>query len=438
MARVLLVDDEPDFVAAAEAILATHDHDVSSADSLERARATLAEAVPDVLLLDLMLPDGNGLELLDELADTGLRRVVLITGHPGIKSHISSLSGPSVSYLTKPIDGNDLIKLMSEIEGDEPPAASTMDGLPQHFGLIVGEHENMHRLYEQIEKVARTNTPVLIVGETGTGKELVAEAIHRASARSGEFVAVNCGSLSLELAGSELFGHERGSFTGAVKRHTGFFRRADEGTLFLDELTEMPLELQPHFLRVLETGKVLAVGDDKETRVNVRVLSATNREPENAVAESLLREDLYFRLSVFPIHVPPLRERAGDVPLLVEHCLRELGAGERSFAEEALRRLRAYRWPGNVRELRHVVQRALIMADPGDEQIALPERFDSPFGAAQRGSLEAGRSIRDVERELIEHTLAHFDGDKRTAAETLGISLNTLYNRLNSYEAERS
>lgn len=439
MARILLVDDEPDFVAAAEAILATHKHDVSSADTLEQARACLTSAVPDVLLLDLMLPDGNGLELLEELGDSGLRRVVLITGHPGIKSHIKNLSGPSVSYLTKPIDGNDLIKLLKDIEADERDAAATEE-LPPHFGLIVGEHEKMHALYEHIEKVGRTDTPVLIAGETGTGKELVAESIHRASRRSGEFVAVNCGSLSRDLAGSELFGHEKGSFTGAVKRHTGFFRRAHEGTLFLDELTEMPLDLQPNFLRVLETGKVLAVGGDKETGVDVRVVSATNRKPEQAIADKVLREDLYFRLSVFPIHVPPLRERARDVPLLVDHFLRELRStgDERSFSDEALTRLKAYRWPGNVRELRHVVQRAFIMADADAERIDLPERFDSPFGTAdaQRG-LEAGRSIRDVERELIERTLAHLEGDKKAAAETLGISLNTLYNRLNSYEAEQ-
>jgi DNA-binding NtrC family response regulator len=278
MARVLLVDDEPDFVSAAQAILATHDHEVSSADTLEQARGLLAQSVPDVLLLDLMLPDGNGLELLEELAESGLRRVVLITGHPGIKSHIKKLSGPSVSYLTKPIDGNDLVKLMKEIDADERKAKGG-DALPHHFGLIVGEHECMHALYDQIEKVGRTNTPVLIVGETGTGKELVAESIHRASNRSGEFVAVNCGSLSRDLAGSELFGHEKGSFTGAVKRHSGFFRRADEGTLFLDELTEMPTDLQPNFLRVLETGNVLSVGGEKERRVDVRMVSATNRRP---------------------------------------------------------------------------------------------------------------------------------------------------------------
>jgi DNA-binding NtrC family response regulator len=381
------------------------------------------------LLLDLMLPDGNGLELLDEVSDLGLKRIVLITGHPGIKSHIKSLSGPAISYLTKPITARELTEAVRA--ADETTAAQD-----SHFGLLIGEHPTMLTVYEQIERAAPTALPVLIVGETGTGKELVAEAIHRASGRGGGFVAVNCGSLSGELAASELFGHEKGSFTGAVRRHTGAFTRAQGGTLFLDELAEMPTALQPHFLRVLETGKVPPVGGEQEVSVDVRVVAATNRNPEEAVASKLLRQDLYFRLNAIPLAVPPLRARASDVPLLVKQFLAELCSDgiAREFSDESMQRLAAYQWPGNVRELKHVVQRALIMSDAAKPEIDLPERFDSPFGAvgAQQG-LEPGRSIRDVERELIERTLTHFDGDKKAAAETLGISLNTLYNRLNAY-----
>jgi DNA-binding NtrC family response regulator len=281
---------------------------------------------------------------------------------------------------------------------------------------------------------------VLVLGETGTGKELVAEAIHRASGRAGQFVAVNCGSLSRELAGSELFGHEKGSFTGAVRRHLGFFKRADAGTLFLDELAEMPVDLQPHFLRVLETGAVLPVGSEKEDQVNARIIAATNRDPKKAIAEKSLREDLYYRLSVFPIALPPLRERAMDVQPLVEHFLRDSrtpSGAPRAFSGESLKRLQAYHWPGNVRELKHVVQRAAIMSDPEAEELGLPDRFESPFGDQEaRQGLTIGRSIRDVERELIMRTLEHLNGDKKAAAETLGISLNTLYNRLNAYEGK--
>ena len=360
-----------------------------------------------------------------------------ITGHPGIKSLIKNLSGPTVTYLTKPIDSRDLMSALSDLRISTGTAQGDAEREPVHFGLLIGESAPMRAVYEQIEKVARTDSPVLIVGETGTGKELVAEAIHRSSERTGRFVAVNCGSLSRDLAGSELFGHEKGSFTGAVRRHLGFFKRADSGTLFLDELAEMPLELQPHFLRVLEKGFVLPVGSEQEERVDSRLIAATNRDPRKAIADKALREDLYFRLSVFPIALPPLRERVEDIPLLVEHFLR-LASGEdslpRRLSDAGMARLKAYHWPGNVRELRHVVQRATIMSDPGANELVLPDRFESPFGE-QRQGLTIGRSIRDVERELITRTLEHLNGDKKAAAETLGISLNTLYNRLNAYDS---
>jgi DNA-binding NtrC family response regulator len=437
MANVLLVDDEPDFVAAAKEMLQLHGHTVASAERLESARRLLGGAAPDVLLLDLMLPDGNGLELLEELRESPVKRVVFITGHPGIKSLIKNLSGPSVSYLTKPIGSTELLRTV-ETDADTE-SSSAVEGNHLHFGCLIGESPAMLSVYEQIEKVARTPSPVLILGETGTGKELVAESIHRASVRPGQFVAVNCGSLSRELAASELFGHEKGSFTGAVRRHPGFFKRADGGTLFLDELAEMPIELQPHFLRVLETGSVLPVGSEREVPVDARIVAATNRDPKKAISDKALREDLYYRLSVFPITLPPLRSRIQDVPLLVDHFLSQAqttGPEGRKFSAEDAARLRAYHWPGNVRELRHVVLRAAIMSDPSDSALRLPERFDSPFNESngQQG-LAIGRSIRDVERELIMRTLEHLNGDKRAAAETLGISLNTLYNRLNAYEA---
>jgi DNA-binding NtrC family response regulator len=436
MASVLLVDDDLDSLSAASDLLQSQGHDVVTANSLAAARSQLSDSMPDVLLLDLILPDGSGLELLDELSGRGSPKIVLITGHPGIKTHIANLSGPAVSYLTKPIDARDLAAAV-RADNDETP----IEEAGNHFGLLVGEHATMHAVYQQIERVARTDTPVLIVGETGTGKELVATAIHRASGRKGRFVALNCGSLSGELAASELFGHEKGSFTGAMRRHSGAFKRADGGTLFLDELVEMPINLQPHFLRVVETGTVQPVGSEKEEDTSTRIVAATNRDPERAIAENLLRQDLYFRLNVFPISLPPLRTRRADIPLLVRHFLKGLRRDqpERAFSDESMRRLEAYQWPGNVRELRHVVQRALIMSDAGSAELELPAHFESPFagGATQQG-LEAGRTISAVEQELIELTLAHFDGDKKAAAETLGISLNTLYNRLNAYRETES
>jgi DNA-binding NtrC family response regulator len=443
MARVLLVDDEADFASAAVEMLQQHSHQVWTAGTLREARTRLDRSAPEIVLLDLILPDGNGLELLPELADRKLKKIVMITGHPGIKSRIRDLSGPSISYLTKPFAGSDLVRVLGDEHDGKSPAwhAEIRGAWTLHFGRLVGEHERMHAMYEQIEKVARTETHVLVAGETGTGKELVAESMHFASGLGGEFVVVNCGSLPTGLAGSELFGHEKGSFTGAVRSREGFFRRADGGTLFLDELTEMPMELQSHFLRVLETRKVLPIGAEKERTVNARIIAATNRNLDEAIADHSLRQDLYFRLTAFPIAVPPLRDRSSDIPLLAQFFLDQLtgASGRQHFSEGALRRLQAYGWPGNVRELRHVVQRAVIMSGSAGDEVSLPTRFDSPFVAAERQSgVEAGRSIREVERELIEHTLAHFDGDKRSTAAALGISLNTLYNRLNAYQRSKS
>ena len=275
---------------------------------------------------------------------------------------------------------------------------------------------------------------MLIQGESGTGKELVAEAIHALSGRKGAFIPVNSGGLMKDLISSQLFGHEKGSFTGASNKHAGFFERAHQGTLFLDEITEMPPDMQTHLLRVLESGKVLRIGAEQELPVDTRLLAATNRDPLQAVREGALREDLYFRLRVFPIVLPPLRERKGDVTLLAESFLSELNernGTRRCFTPEALQRFEQHLWPGNVRELKHTIHRAYIMAET--DLVAAPDRFDEDLPGEIEG-LSVGRSIADVERDLIMSTLQHFGGDKNAAAATLGISLKTLYNRLKSYE----
>jgi two-component system, NtrC family, response regulator HydG len=359
---------------------------------------------------------------------------VLITGHPAIKSQITNLSGPSVSYLTKPINGTDLLGLFKDMDRPTPSSADSA----LHFGLLVGESPQMHAVYKSIAKIAPTDCAVLISGDTGTGKELVAQAVHLVSGRKGEFVAVNSGSLQRELAGSELFGHQKGSFTGATRQHTGVFQRADGGTLFLDELTDMPIELQAHLLRVLETGRVSPVGSERDIEVDARVIAATNRSPEQAIDENLLREDLYYRLSVYPIWIPPLSQRRSDIPLLIEHFLHEMEGRygkQRWLSDDSLQRLQTHDWPGNVRELKHVIHRAFILADGGSGEMQLPESFEggSVADAAANGGVSVGRSIKDLERELILRTLEHFDGDKKKAVEVLGISLNTLYNRLHLY-----
>ncbi len=430
MANLLIVDDEPAFTSGIAEYLRLNGHDVAEAESLELARTHLDASTPDVLLLDLMLPDGSGLELFDHFKEQRPQQIIIITGHSGVKSLIGGMAGDGVSYMTKPIEPRELLNLLdlpsddADVE-DDPGSA--------HFGLLVGESEPMQAVYQMIEQVAPTDSTVFVQGESGTGKELVAEAVHRLSGRKGRFVPVNCGGLSKELIASQLFGHEKGSFTGAAKRHIGFFERANGGTLFLDEITEMPADMQTHLLRVLETGKILRVGAEDEIAVDTRLVAASNRDPSKAVADGILREDLYFRLGVFPISLPPLRERPGDIELLAQTFLEQLNAKYKtgkSFSGDALRQLATYSWPGNVRELKHAVHRAFIVS--ADGTVEAPEQLAEPDSNDIEG-VRAGRSIADVEKDLILATLQHYKGDKKAAATSLGISLKTLYNRLKDY-----
>jgi DNA-binding NtrC family response regulator len=309
---------------------------------------------------------------------------------------------------------------------------------------MVGSSELMQQVYDLILRVAPTDASVLIVGETGTGKELVAQTLHELSPRAKRpFVPINCGAVPSGLIESELFGHERGSFTGAERRRKGVFEQADGGTLLLDEITEMPIDLQVKLLRVLETGTVVRVGGDQVNRVDVRVLAATNREPEKAVAEGKLRQDLLYRLLVFPIALPPLRQRDDDVTLLSHHfvdALNRRAHATKRFSEAALERLRSHAWPGNVRELKHVIERGFILTT-GDEIGADSIRIEGDARQtlrAEDGSrlvVEVGASIREVEKRLILTTLERLKGDKKQTADVLGISLKTLYNRLNAYRA---
>ncbi|MEZ5980516.1 MAG: sigma-54 dependent transcriptional regulator [Planctomycetota bacterium] len=303
---------------------------------------------------------------------------------------------------------------------------------------LVGSSRAMQRLYDLVTRVARTDATVLVSGETGTGKELVARAIHRLGRRADRpFVALNCAAVQPSLVESELFGHEPGSFTGASRRRKGCFELANGGTLFLDEITEMSTELQTRLLRVLETDEFRRVGGERSIRVDVRLVAATNRDADAAVRDGELREDLYYRLEVFPIRVPPLRERERDIQMLASHFLAALDEGAdapKSFHPDALARLRAHAWPGNVRELRNVVERAHILAtgatiDP--DHVDLPSDTTPPTDRVVE--IVPGTPIAEMEKRLVVATLEHTSGDKREAAKLLGISLKTLYNRLNSY-----
>jgi DNA-binding NtrC family response regulator len=306
------------------------------------------------------------------------------------------------------------------------------------FGRLYGSSTVMQDVYRMIEKVAPTEATVFITGESGCGKELVARTIHERSPRArGAFVAINCGAIPQNLIEAELFGHERGAFTGANRQHRGCFERAEGGTLFLDEITEMPIEMQVRLLRVLETGRFVRVGGDGEIRTNVRVLAATNSDALDAVRDGRLREDLMYRLAVFPIVLPPLRERDGDTELLAEHFLQNLnveGGMSKRFSRAALTTIRAYHWPGNVRELKNAVHRAFIMAEEFVELDLSGLACPAVEGECLR--MPVGTSLAEMERQAIFATLDHCRGNKRRAAEMLGVSLKTLYNRLTAYQAD--
>ena len=315
----------------------------------------------------------------------------------------------------------------------------TIEKSLKHFGLLFGGSQAMESLYRQMERVALTDATVLLEGESGTGKELIAQAVHKASARGKQqFVAVNCGAIPSHLIEAALFGHEKGSFTGALKQHLGYFEHASGGTLFLDEITEMPADMQVKLLRVLESGSFLRVGGSTEVRVNLRLIAATNRALQSAVEEGSLRQDLMYRLAVFPIRVPPLRERGNDIELLAQHFLQDLNhqAGtHKHFSKNALDKIKNYGWPGNVRELKNRVHRAYILAN---EVVMLEEPLQSqssirPLLVNGILNFSIGTPLADAQREIILATLQHFSGNKRLTAQALGISLKTLYNRLKEY-----
>ena len=478
MPHALVVDDDPDSAASLRALIAGEQFTVAVAHNLRDARRQISLQQPDILLLDLRLPDGNGMDLLADPKLVANSEVVLCTGHANLETSIQALRLGAADYLVKPVNLKQLQGVLSRIMKPAALQAEVEDltaNLEQsgHFGHLWGRSAPMQRIYQQISRVAGTSVSVFITGESGTGKEVVAQTVHDLSRRRKRpFLAVNCGAISPNLIESEIFGHEKGSFTGAERQHQGFFERASGGTLFLDEITEMPLELQVKLLRVLETGRFMRVGSTTSQETDVRIIAATNRSPYQAVATGRLREDLLYRLNIFPIELPPLRERAADIPLLAEHFLSAISEQEgvtRRFTPSALAALSAYPWPGNVRELRNAVQRAYVM-EPGEliDETWLPGAAESgaasswgplgavaaevpltpamapPAPAAAAGpapavpsiTLPIGSSVAQAERALMLATLRHFNHHKERTAAALGISLKTLYNRLKEYAAE--
>jgi DNA-binding NtrC family response regulator len=441
--HALIVDDDPEVLQVLTEFVTREGFSATAASSLRQAREQLVASPPDILLVDIQLPDGSGLDLLDGFEAGAEPEVVLITGNASVETAVDALRRGVTDYLTKPVDFARLKMALAnlartlQMKGEIGILRTELRKLGR-FGPLIGSSAPMQKVYDLIGRVAKTDAGVLITGETGTGKEVVAQTIHSLSRRSKQpFVPVDCGAISATLIESELFGHERGSFTGAERLHKGHFERAHRGTLFLDEVTEMPLELQVKLLRVLETSAVTRVGGSQPVKVDVRIIAATNRVAEDAVKAGKLREDLLYRLNVFPIPLPPLRERGDDVERLAEHFLGELNAAEgtaKRLTAAGRERLRRHGWPGNLRELRNVLQRGFILAGEGEGVDPIPERMVQE--TASPGLLmPVGTPLDEAERLLILATLEKFEGDKKRAAAALHISLNTLYSRLNEYKA---
>jgi len=425
---LLIVDDDRDFANAAADFARSRGFTPYLAHSLEQSRRSVHLPSIDLLLLDLGLPDGDGFDLLDEIDLSEHGQIAIVTGQPSVESAARAVSLPVVDYLIKPLCPEQFSALLD----NAATRARPIPGNGSTRGDMIGESPGIRRLFDTIERVAPSEASVLITGESGTGKELVARAIHANSGRPGPFVAVNCGAIASDLLASQLFGHERGSFTGASTRHTGYLEQANLGTLFLDEITEMPPQLQVYLLRVLETGQVTRVGGTENLPVDVRIVAATNRNPSTAVEDGTLRSDLFYRLADIILELPPLRSRGSDVFLLARCFLDRLnmkyGLNKR-FAPGTDRILMRHDWPGNVRELRSAVQRAFLV-ESGDEIHVRPVPGKSMQRDASHVVFSVGMTYAQVEREMLLKTLAHFDNDRTRTAHALGVSVRTIHNQL--------
>jgi DNA-binding NtrC family response regulator len=451
--RILIVEDEDNARKGYEALLRRWNFEVIGVASGEEALAKFQDFQPSVILLDVELPGMNGLDLLTHLGEEIQRiPIIIITGRGSDERVVQAIEAGAYWYIEKPLKPPVLRALLDRALGrvrDQQAVAALTRDLRSagKLGVLVGTSPAMQDVMRQVEMAAPSTASVLITGETGSGKEMVARSIHMLSPRAERpFVAINCSAIPESLMESEIFGHEKGAFTGAAERRIGCFELADGGTLLLDEIGEMPAQTQAKLLRVLEDRKVRRLGSKVETPVDVRVLAATNKNPEEAVADGHLRQDLYFRLNVFHIHLPPMREHKEDLPQLVEHLLGDISAKHHKkvsgVGNDVMDLFKSYPWPGNVRELRNVLERAAIASDRGTvsrQHLAsdfgrTPATTNSGLGAIR---FPVGTTVDAAERELILQTLNATSQNKTRAAELLGISLKTLHNKLKEYEAGR-
>ncbi len=455
--NVLIVDDEESQRAPLAAMISAWGFTVQTAADGQEALDKLTAFTPHVIITDLMMPRMDGFELMKRLgADGNMPPSIVLTAFGNIETAIQTIHDLGAFwFLEKPIQPAAMRVLLERATAQSQLAEETerLQRQLTYQGVLVdmvGTSPQMQQVFSVVRQVAPSKASVLVVGESGTGKELVARAIHQLSPRrGGPFVAINCAAMPETLMESELFGHERGAFTGAVERHSGCFELAQHGTLLLDELAEMPAGTQAKLLRVLEDSRVRRLGGKAEISVDVRVIAATNRNLDDALKKGDLREDLYYRLNVFQIALPPLRSRQGDLPILCEaligHLNRKHALNVTSITPEVMEAFKKYAWPGNVRELRNVLERAVIMAGEGVIQMGhLPLDFGVQVGSRQAAPafepenirLPVGTTVSEAERAMIQLTLQHTKNNKTRAAEILGISLKTLFNKLKEYGAD--
>jgi len=452
--NVLIVDDEESQRAPLAAMISAWGFNAETASDGQEALDKMAMFTPNVMVTDLMMPRMDGFELMKRLAaDGNMPPAIVLTAFGNIETAIQTIHDLGAFwFLEKPIQPAALRVLLERAASQNQLAEETerLHRQLSYSGVLVdmvGTSGPMQQVFTVVQQVAPSKASVLVVGESGTGKELVARAIHQLSGRrAGPFVAINCAAMPETLMESELFGHEKGAFTGALERRAGCFELAQHGTLLLDELAEMPSGTQAKLLRVLEDSRVRRLGGKGEISVDVRVIAATNRNLDEALKKGDLREDLYYRLNVFQIALPPLRQRMSDLPVLCEtlitHLNKKHGCNVTYVTQDVMDAFRKFSWPGNVRELRNVLERAVIMAGDGAIQLAhLPYDFGVSVGSRVPAQvfepdsirLPVGTTVSDAEKALIQLTLQHTKNNKTRAAEILGISLKTLFNKLKEY-----
>lgn len=447
--RVLVIDDEDNARDGLNDLLSSWGYEVALASDGKMGLHMAKKFQPHVILSDLMMPELDGLALLDKLKEEKILQettVIILSAHGNIDTAVEAMKKGAVDFLTKPLD---VVRLKILLEGAAKRLQIDQEMIVLKdkvrrlgtFGKLNGTTPRMKSVFKQVQVIAPTTASVLITGESGTGKELVAKAIHQNSKRKDKpYIAINCAAIPETLLENELFGHEKGAFTGAYAQDQGCFELTDGGTIFLDEIGEMSPDMQTKLLRVLENGTFRRIGGKKELQVDVRVIAATNRNLEEAVEEGAFREDLFYRLNVFSIKLPPLRERAEDIPLLAQTFIEEFNLKTdrhvKGLTREALNTIKKYMWPGNVRELKNVIERAVIVCqgdyiDVGD----LPENLTSKAAKAPTVEFRLGQTMDDVEREFLFHTINYADGNKTKAAKMLNISLKTLHNKLAKYKS---